>query len=128
MEPTHLFDKWEAWGYPLYEMPVTRHPSNRSRKSAPLYRVAATLHHNDRARTMMAPLNDPGPFRAIARVDAKLERVGAVAGLVYHPLEDARGFNRAPVEPMSPRERLAARRFNDGIISSTWACLGRRAT
>lgn len=83
-----------------------------------------TVHHGDRACVAQRDLNDPGPFRAIVPRHSETGRTYGVAGVLYHPENDPRAFERAPQEPMDRNGRRFLRRYEDdcshGNRVDTW--------
>ena len=110
-------------GATLHEVPIaTRH--DMARRTAGLNQVNATINRNDRDRPIRQPLNDPGPFRGIVPVDQQTGQVYPLAGVNYHPEDNPRGFNRAPLEPMDREGRQFMNRYNDDAANpcrvTTW--------
>ncbi|AEO58295.1 hypothetical protein MYCTH_2305546 [Thermothelomyces thermophilus ATCC 42464] len=64
----------------------------------------------------MAPLNDPGPLRAVVNKDQE------VVGAIYHPKGDTRGYERARVQPLDAHGRGELARYKDTQVAgrTTW--------
>ncbi|CAF3600796.1 unnamed protein product [Fusarium graminearum] len=101
---------------PLYEVPINTR-MNLDKKPTP-FKTIQNLEKNpvrprDRARMERTELNTPGAFRGVAAVDQQTGRNYGVAGVIYHPEGNPRGFARAPMEPLSREGRQYLKRFAD---------------
>ncbi|KAF4969882.1 hypothetical protein FSARC_2977 [Fusarium sarcochroum] len=100
---------------PLYEVPVNSRV-DLNKNLAPMKKVLIQqkgVQPRDRARVVRNELNDPGPFRGIVAVDQATSRPCGVAGVIYHPEGNLKGFERAPMEPLDQGGRQYLRRFAD---------------
>ncbi|GKU06625.1 hypothetical protein FLAG1_10825 [Fusarium langsethiae] len=94
----------------LYEVPINSR-MNMDKKTTPFMKEPP--HRNDRARVMRKEPNDPGAFRGVAAVERPSGRNYGVAGVIYHPEGNTKGFERAPMEPLNREGRQYLRRFAD---------------
>ncbi|KAH6885439.1 hypothetical protein B0T10DRAFT_95638 [Thelonectria olida] len=107
----------------LFEVPVNTR-ADLATPAAPLRAMQRQqgVHHNDRGRVVRGELNDPGPFRAIVPAYRETDQKFGATGVLYHPEDNPRGFERATVEPMDREGRQYMRRFEDDNArrTSTW--------
>ncbi|KAL2180574.1 uncharacterized protein P884DRAFT_267320 [Thermothelomyces heterothallicus CBS 202.75] len=103
----------------LYEVPVGEPPYrfDNDRRSATLRQVqnAEHPHPNDRGRVVEHPPNDPGPHRAVMAADPNNRDRPARGpiGVISHPPDNPRGFERARLGPDSSASRAQDREYFD---------------
>lgn len=110
----------------LYEVPVNAR-YDLSRPAARHHQIELAerqAHHNDRARIIQNPLNDPGVYRAIVPAERNTGRVHDAVGVVYHPSGNPTALHRAGLEPLSREGRQFIRRYQDDSANvrhvTTW--------
>ncbi|KAF5007926.1 hypothetical protein FDECE_5842 [Fusarium decemcellulare] len=99
----------------LYEVPVGSRVdlTRRTATARQVERANNQTHPNDRGRVQRNELNDPGPLRAVLPGNQNTGQTFPVAGVLYHPENNPRGFARAPLEPLDRQGRQYLRRFED---------------
>lgn len=123
-----LFQTFETRGSDLYETPITlNRPYNRHEAPVSLQRIQELeeMQTDDKAsRIFRHPPNDAGPNRAVGSVNSARDAISPPHGLIYHPQGNPRGFERAPIEPMSRQGHRTYVNFRDGFgspaLASTW--------
>lgn len=107
----------------LHEVPIMK-PFKTDQRPATKKQVEVTPGRKDRRRLVEQPPNDPGPIRAVVPVNRAEKKVYPMAGVTYHPEDNARGLVRAPMEPMTREGRQVMNRYNDDTASNyrvaTW--------
>jgi len=104
----------------LHEYPITganQRQFDFDRRSARAHQVERPIHPNDRGRYVRHPQNDPGPIRGV------VDQHGNIVGAMAHPAGNARGYQRAHLEPLNRQGRQDSRRYQDRITPSkapTW--------
>ncbi|KAM5349004.1 hypothetical protein ACJ41O_008827 [Fusarium nematophilum] len=117
--PFQPFEKRDAGGErTFYEVPVNSRielPKRPARLQV-IERRERNVHPNDRARIVDTRVNDPGVFRGIVKADPNTGEPRGLAGVIYHPEGNPRGFDRAPMEPLDRDGRQCLRRCaEDGL-------------
>lgn len=111
-DPKPTMASWETRHERLYEIPVTMDNHYDPGKKTFALKTAKnreTVKPGDRRRVVSKPVNDPGPYRCVGRVDESSNRFRPQQGLIYHPTDDPQGFKRAVLEP---RDRDGNRTYN----------------
>ena len=104
----------ETYEYPVKTL-VPEKPSgtpefNFKKRPAGLNAINAEIGPNDRngyEKRWDTPPNDPGPIRAVANKNHQL------VGAMYHPEGNAKGFERARLEPLDGKGRGEIARYED---------------
>ncbi|KAK4032407.1 hypothetical protein C8A01DRAFT_41149 [Parachaetomium inaequale] len=104
-------------GERLYEVPVGSRDFDYDRRTATLQQVRradpATVHRNDRDRVVRNPPNDPGPHRAVVAARPTGGPSRGPIGVISHPPDNPRGYDRATLEPIGRDGRAQQARHRD---------------
>ena len=104
-------------GERLYEVPVGSRDFDFDRRTATLQQVRraepANVHRNDRDRIVRNPPNDPGPHRAVVAARPAGGPSRGPIGVMTHPVDNPRGYDRAPLEPIGREGRGQQARHYD---------------
>jgi hypothetical protein len=104
-------------GESLYEVPVRAQNFDFDRRTATLQQVRradpAVVHRNDRDRPVRNPPNDPGPHRAVMAARPTGGDARGPLGVISHPRDNPRGYDRAPLEPIGRDGRGQQARHSD---------------